>query len=149
MRYAGKWGLVGGLVVAGLMCPAASFAEEASDQQLLARRAVALSVAPGLDGRIDRMAGEAAEKQPADKQAQARADLLKAAAGIREDLLAAFTSYYARSFTPDELKGIVAFYESPLGQKLVRVEEHKPAEVNAAIQQQIMKLVALLNAPPR
>jgi len=52
----------------------------------------------------------------------------------------------ARAFTADELKATVAFYESPTGKKRVQVEERKPAEVNAAIQPQIMKLVAVANA---
>ncbi|MDI4664406.1 DUF2059 domain-containing protein [Xanthobacter autotrophicus] len=141
MRYAFQW-----LVVAALLSPAAAAADEAADRA--ARQVVNLSVAPGMEGRIGRMISEVVEKQPADKQAQVRADLLKASTGIREDLMATFAAYYAKAFTPDELKGLVAFYESPLGRKVVEVEEQKPAEVNAAIQQQIMKLVVLFNTPP-
>ncbi|MFG1348927.1 DUF2059 domain-containing protein [Xanthobacter autotrophicus] len=128
------------------MSPVAAVADDGA--AALARQAVNLAVAPGMESRIDRMIAQAVEKQPADAQAQARADLLKASAGIREDLMATFAAYYAKAFTPAELKDLVAFYQSPLGLKMVRVEEQKPAEVNAAIQQQIMKLVVLLNTPP-
>ncbi|MFG1377551.1 DUF2059 domain-containing protein [Xanthobacter autotrophicus] len=128
------------------MSPVAAVADDGA--AALARQAVTLAVAPGMESRIDRMIAQAVEKQPADAQAQARADLLKASAGIREDLMATFAAYYAKAFTPAELKDLVAFYQSPLGLKMVRVEEQKPAEVNAAIQQQIMKLVVLLNTPP-
>lgn len=137
MRNVSTW-----LVVAALLSPVPALAQDAG----LAQKAVTLSVAPGLDGRISRMIGEAVAKLPADKQAQARADLTKASVGIREDLVGVFSSYYARSFTTDELKAIVAFFESPVGKKLVQVEENKPAEVNTAIQQQIMKMVAAANA---
>ncbi|MFG1300700.1 DUF2059 domain-containing protein [Xanthobacter sp. V3C-3] len=137
MRNVSTW-----LVVAALLSPVPALAQDAG----LAQKAVTLSVAPGLDGRISRMIGEAVAKLPADKQAQARADLTKASVGIREDLVSVFSSYYARSFTADELKAIVAFFESPVGKKLVQVEENKPAEVNTAIQQQIMKMVAAANA---
>jgi len=135
------------LVVASLVFPVAARADEASDKAALARQAVDLSIAPGLDGRIARMIGQAVEKLPADKQAQARADLLKAAAGTREDLVGVFATYYAGAFTVAELKEFAAFYSSPVGRKVVQVEENKPAAVDAAIQQQIMKLVALANTP--
>ncbi|MDI4658308.1 DUF2059 domain-containing protein [Xanthobacter autotrophicus] len=134
------------LVVAALLSPVAAVADDGA--AALARQAVNLAVAPGMESRIDRMIAQAVEKQPAEKQAEARADLLKTSAGIREDLMATFAAYYAKAFTPAELKDLVAFYQSPLGLKMVRVEEQKPAEVNAAIQQQIMKLVVLLNTPP-
>lgn len=137
-----------GLLVAALLSPVAAVAEEGADASALARQMVNLAVAPGMESRIDRMIAQAVEKQPADTQAQARADLLKASASIREDLMATFAAYYAKAFTPAELKDLVAFYQSPLGLKAVQVEEHKPAEVNAAIQQQIMKLVVLLKTPP-
>ncbi|MCG5236000.1 DUF2059 domain-containing protein [Xanthobacter oligotrophicus] len=137
--------VVSWLVVAALLSPVAAVAEEGADASALARQMVNLAVAPGMESRIDRMIAQVAEKQPADKQAEVRAELLKASAGIREDLMATFATYYATAYTPAELKDLVAFYRSPLGLKTVQVEEHKPAEVNAAIQQQIMKLVALLN----
>ncbi|MFG1292745.1 DUF2059 domain-containing protein [Xanthobacter versatilis] len=133
------------LVVAALLSPVTAVAEEGADAAALARQMVNLAVAPGMESRIDRMIAQAVEKQPADRQAAVRAELLKASAGIREDLMAIFAAYYAKAFTPAELKGLVAFYQSPLGLKAVQVEENKPAEVNAAIQQQIMKLVMLLN----
>ncbi|MFG1347259.1 DUF2059 domain-containing protein [Xanthobacter autotrophicus DSM 431] len=134
------------VVVAALLAPAAAVADEASDKAALARQVVELSVAPGLDGRIARMVGEAAAKQPADKQAQARTDFAKAATGPREELIKVFSTYYAGAFSVAELKDLVAFYTSPLGRKAVKVENEKPAEVNAAIQQQIMKIVGALGA---
>lgn len=140
MRALARWA-----VVAALLFPAAAVADDASDTQALAQKVVSLSVAAGLDGRIGRMIGEVVEKQPADKQAEVRDGLQKASAGVRDDLLKVFAAYYAGAFTPAELRDLAAFYQGPLGQKLVRVEEHKPAEVNAAIQQQIMKLVMMLN----
>ncbi|MFG1276659.1 DUF2059 domain-containing protein [Xanthobacter autotrophicus] len=138
--------VVSWLAVAALVLPVAAVADDGA--AALARQVVNLAVAPGMESRIDRMIAQAVEKQPAAAQAQARADLLKASASIREDLMATFAAYYAKVFTPAELKDLVAFYQSPLGLKMVRVEEQKPAEVNAAIQQQIMKLVVLLNTPP-
>lgn len=134
------------LVVAALLCPAGAMADEASDKAALARQAVELAVAPGLDGRFARMVGEVVSKLPADRQAAARADLTKTAAGTRDDLVGVFATYYAGAFTLDELKQIVAFYSGPVGSKLVRVEENKPAEVNDAIQQQVMKLVVASGA---
>jgi len=122
-------------------------AQGAEDVSAQAAQVVKLVVAPGIDGRIERMITLAVEKQPADKQAEAKAALLKAAAPLRDELLATFSAYYATAFTPDELKQLVAFYQSPLGQKAVKVEVDKPAAVNAAIQQGIMKLVALIKPP--
>ncbi|MFS8039246.1 DUF2059 domain-containing protein [Xanthobacter sp. AM11] len=135
------------LVVAAVLCPAAAMADEATDKAALARQVAELSVEPGLDGRVGRMIGQVVEKLPADRQGEARTVLLKESAGIRADLLLVFATYYASAFTLDELKQLAAFYASPLGRKLVRVEEEKPAEVNASIQQQIMKLVVLFNTP--
>lgn len=133
------------LVLAGvLLAPAVALAQDAA---ALARQVVSLSVAPGIDGRMARMIGEAVAKLPADKQAQARADLEKASQPIRQDLLGAFSRYYATAFTPAELEALVSFYQSPLGEKAVKVAERKPAEVNAQIEQQIMKMVALVNTP--
>lgn len=138
--------VVSWLAVAAVMSPVAALADDGA--AALARQAVNLAVAPGIESRIDRMIAQAAERQPADRQAEVRAGLLKASAGLRDDLLATFAAYYAKAFTPAELKELVAFYQSPLGLKAIQVEEHKPDEVNAAIQQQIMKLVVLINTPP-
>ena len=148
MRCVMSWLVVSWLVVAALLSPVAAVADEAADKAALARQVVNLAVAPGMESRIDRMIAQAVEKQPSESQAKARADLLKASASIREELMATFAAYYATAYTPAELKELVAFYQSPLGLKTVQVEEQKPAEVNAAIQQQIMKLVMLLNTPP-
>ena len=134
------------IVVAALMLPAAASAQDAA-ATAAARQVVDLAVAPGIDGRFARMIAEAVAKLPADKQAAARADFTKTAAGIRQDLLAGFARYYAASFTAAELKDLAAFYQSPLGSKAIKVEVDKPAAVNAEIQQQIMKLVAVVNAP--
>lgn len=145
MRTLSDWlvpALVAGALVSPVAAPVAAFAEDAA----LARKAVTLAVEPGLEGRMNRMIGDAVAKLPADKQAGVRAELAGTAASIRADLVGVFAAYYARAFTADELKAIVAFYESPVGKKLVQVEENKPAEVNAAIQQQIMKMVAAANA---
>lgn len=134
------------LVVASLLVPAAAVADEASDKAALARQVVDLAVAPGIDARISRMIGEAAGRFPADRQEQARADFAKASAGARENLLAVFVAYYGSAFTLPELKDLAAFYSSPLGRKAVQVDDQKPAEVNTAIQQQIMQIVGTLNA---
>ena len=143
MRYACKM-----LVVAALLFPAAAVADDGADRSALAGQVVSLSVAPGIDGRIGRMIDDAVTKQPADKQAAVRTSLSAAATGVREDLLKVFAGYYAGSFSSAELKDLLAFYQGPLGQKALRVEQQKPAEVNAEIEQQIMKLVALMNALP-
>lgn len=143
MRHAGIL-----LVIAALFAPVTAAADDAADNAALARQVVSVSVAPGLDARIDRMVGEAVAKQPADRQAQVRTDLSSAAAGVREDLVKVFTGYYARSFSPAELKDLLAFYQGPLGKKVLQVDVQKPAEVNAAIEQQIMKLVMKVDALP-
>lgn len=140
MRHALKW-----MVVAALLCPVAAHAEGPTDA--LAQKLVNLSVAPGIDGRFARMVGMALERQPAERRAQAKAEFDTAAAGVRADTLKIFTRYYATSFTPAELTDLVAFFESPLGKKLVAVEENKPAAVNAEIQQQIIRLVGALKLP--
>lgn len=134
------------LVAAALLLPASAMADEASDKAALARQVAELSVQPGLDGRVARMIGQVVEKLPADKRDEARAALLKDTAGVRADLLNVFVTYYAGAFTLDELKQLTAFFSSPLGRKVVKVEEEKPDEVNAAIQMQIMKLVTVANA---
>ncbi|HSI39016.1 MAG TPA: DUF2059 domain-containing protein [Xanthobacteraceae bacterium] len=139
MKYAFKLLLVGALLM-----PCAVLADDASETSAVAQRVVDLSVVPGLDARFDRMIGEAVAKQPTDKQAQMRAELTAAAAGVRENLVKVFTGYYVQSFSSAELKDLLAFYQGPLGQKAVRVGEHKPPDVNAAIEQQIMKLIVLL-----
>lgn len=143
MRYAGTV-----LVIAALLAPAMAVADDAADNAALARQVVSVSVAPGLDARIDRMVGDAVAKQPADRQAQVRTDLSSAAAGVHDDLIKVFTGYYARSFSSAELKDLLAFYQGPLGKKVLQVDVQKPAEVNAAIEQQIMKLVMKVNALP-
>lgn len=132
------------LVLAALLWPVGAVAQDAAGAGL-ARQVVDLAVAPGIDGRFVRMIGEAVARQPADRQAELRAGLAREAAGIREELLAVFSNYYATAFTPAELKDLVAFYESPLGKKAVTVEQHKPAAVEAEIQQRIMRLVILAN----
>ncbi len=140
MRNALTW-----IVAAALLFPVAAAAEGPSDA--LAQKVVTLSVAPGIDGRFARMIGIAVERQPADRKAKAKADFDAAAAAIRADTLKIFTTYYASSFTPAELRDLVAFYEGPLGKKLVAVEENKPAAVNSEIQKQIVKLVSALQLP--
>lgn len=148
MRYARQL-----LVVVALAFPAAALAQSApaptSTPVAVAREVVNLSLSPGFEGRFNRMIGEAVSKLPADKQAAARADLQKAAASARDEILAAIAAHYAKAFTPAELNDLLAFFKSPLGLKLVQVEETKSPEVNAAIQQQIMKLVVQMGALPR
>jgi hypothetical protein len=152
MRYARQL-----LVIAALVLPAAASAQTApaaarapaQDTAAVAREVVHLSLSPGFEGRFNRMIGEAVAKLPADRQAAARADLQKAAADAREEILAAIAAQYATAFTPAELNDLLAFFKSPLGLKLVKVEEAKSPEVNAAIQQQIMKLVVQMSALPR
>lgn len=147
MRFAYPMLMAVALVVHTLAIPATAAADEASDKVALARQVVDLAVAPGIDGRVGRMIAEAAARQPADKQASFRADAEKAAAPIRADLLGEFATYYASALSLPELKDILGFYSSPAGRKLVQVEEAKPAEVNAAIQQHIIKLVVMINGP--
>lgn len=148
MRFAYPMLVAAALAVPTLAFPALATADEASDKAALARKVVDQSVVPGLDGRINRMIGQVTEKLPADKQAEARAALAKESAGIREDLVGVFATYYAGAFTPAELKELAAFYASPLGRKVIEVQENQPDAVNVAIQQQIMKLVVLFNTPP-
>lgn len=140
MRRALKW-----MVVAVLLCPVPALADDAADA--LARKVVDLAVAPGLEGRFARMVAVAVEHQPAERQQQAKAEFAVAAASAQAGLVDVFTRYYAARFTPAELGQLVAFYESPVGRKFVAVEEDKPAEVNAEIQQQIMKLATTLAMP--
>ncbi|MFG1222734.1 DUF2059 domain-containing protein [Xanthobacter wiegelii] len=147
MRLAYPMLMAAALAVHTLTFPATAAADEASDKVALARQVVDQAVAPGIDGRVARMIAEAAAKQPADRQAAFRADAEKAAAPIRADLLGEFATYYASALSLAELKDIHGFYSSPAGRKLVQVEEAKPAEVNAAIQQYIIKLVVLINGP--
>jgi hypothetical protein len=97
------------LVVAALLIPAAAAADDGAETSALARQVVSLSVAPGIDGRIERMIGDTVAKQPADKQAEVRTSLSTAATGIREDLLKVFAGYYAGSFSSAELKELLAF----------------------------------------
>lgn len=154
------------LVATALLCPlalgaGAGWAQDAAgqgnaektvadkvdaDKLALAGQVVELAVAPGLDGRIARMIDQTVETLPADKKDATREGLVKTIAPMRADLVSVFASYYAGSFTTDELKAIVAFYSGPVGRKLVAVEERKPAEVTTAIQQRIMKIVVLLRA---
>ncbi|MEP9352067.1 DUF2059 domain-containing protein [Xanthobacter sp. KR7-65] len=148
MRFAYSLLVAAALTLPAVAAPTLAMADEASDKVKLARQVVDQSVTPGLDGRITRMIGQVVEKLPADKQAEARAALVKDSGGIREDLVKVFATYYAGAFTAAELKELVAFYSSPIGRKVVEVEENKPDEVNAAIQQQIMKLVVLFNSGP-
>lgn len=145
MRFAYPMLVAAALAVSTVTFPGLAAADEASDKAALARQVVDLAVAPGIDGRVTRMIGEAAAKQPADKQASFRAEMEKGTAPIRADLLGQFATYYASALSLSELKEAVAFYSSPAGRKLVAVEEAKPAEVNAAIQQHIMKIVILVN----
>lgn len=141
------------LVVAALLIPAAASAQNAPAAPpppgAVARAVVDLSLSPGFESRFNRMIGEAVARLPADRQAAARADLQKAAASAREEILAAIAAHYATAFTPAELNDLLAFFKSPLGTKLVEVQEIKSPEVNAAIQQQIVKLVVQMSALTR
>ncbi|NMN58399.1 hypothetical protein FHT36_002301 [Xanthobacter sp. SG618] len=134
------------LLVAALLIPAAAHADEASDKAALARQVVDFAVVPGLEKHFGRMIGQAAEKLPADKRDAARAALTTESASIREDLVGVFAGYYADSYSLSELKELAAFYGSPLGRKMVQVQENPPEAVNMAVQQQILKLVAFLSA---
>lgn len=134
------------LLVAALLIPAAAHADEASDKAALARQVVDLAVVPGLEKHFGRMIGQAAEKIAADKRDAARAVLTRESANIREELVGVFAAYYADAYTPAELKELAAFYSSPLGRKMVQVQENPPDAVNMAVQQQIVKLVAFLSA---
>ena len=140
MRYA----LIG-VMAAALLCPVAAAAQE--PPEALARKVVDLAVAPGLEGRFARMVAVAVEHQPAERQQQAKVEFAAAAQSAQAGLVDIFARYYASRFTPAELGQLVAFYESPVGRKFVAVEEDKPAQVNAEIQQQIMKLATTLAMP--
>lgn len=134
------------LLVAALLIPDAARADEAAEKAALAQQVVSLAVAPGIDGRIARMISEVAARMPAERQEGFRTEVDKATAPIRADLLAEFARYYATSLSLGELKDVAAFYASPAGRKLVQVDETKPAEVSAAIQQHIIRLVTILNS---
>ncbi|MFG1203193.1 DUF2059 domain-containing protein [Xanthobacter aminoxidans] len=146
MRFAYPMLLAAALAVQILAFPAGAAADEASDKAALARQVVDLAVVPGLEKHFGRMIGQAAEKIPADKRDAARDVLTKESASIREDLVGVFVGYYADAYTLAELKELAAFYGSPLGLKMVRVQENPPEAVNMAVQQQIVKLVAFLSA---
>jgi len=137
-----------GLLVAALLSPMAAAADDKADTLALARRAVDLSVAEGIDAAIHRMMLPALEREPADKRAAVEADLTKQAAPTRDEILGLFADYYARSFTAQELEGIVAFYGGPLGRKLSQVEKDRPRELGEAVRGQMLKLVALFGGMP-
>ncbi len=145
MRFAYPMLMAAALAVQILAFPASAAADEASDKAALARQVVERAVVPGLEKHFNRMIGQAIEKIAADKRDAARDVLTKESASIREDLVGVFAGYYADAYTLAELKELAAFYGSPLGLKMVQVQENPPEAVNMAVQQQILKLVAFLS----
>ncbi|MFN7174147.1 MAG: DUF2059 domain-containing protein [Thermaurantiacus tibetensis] len=85
---------------------------------------------------------EAAKNQPAFNQGIARIGAMQAdAVGpiMREMVPAtrkATIAAYAAAFTPAELAAITAFYRTPAGQKLLRLQPQLQAEVNKQMAQQ-------------
>ena len=86
-------------------------------------------------------AGVTAEQKAAAQKAQADAHGV-----IREQLgwdvvKSDFVQAYADAFTEDELKGLVAFYNSPLGQKLVEKQPAVTEKMGKLTQGKMMKVM--------
>ncbi len=67
----------------------------------------------------------------ADELAIAVGDTVKSYRGRKDELLDQFARVYAQRFTVDELKEIVAFYESPVGVKLSKENFEANQQVQA------------------
>jgi hypothetical protein len=97
---------------------------------------------------------------PADKQARFRsalAEIVKmhndaAAAEIRQSLdldmemAAIFVPIYSARFDAEELKALIAFYEAPVGRKMVELMPQVQADAGVAMQKEFLpKLIAAIS----
>lgn len=152
MRFAYPMLVAAALAVQTLTFSAGAAADEASDKAALARQVIDLAVVPGLDKQFGRMIAGATEKIPAEKRAAVQDAIKTEAATFRDELVGVFAAYYADAYTLAELKELASFYGSPIGRKMMQVQENPPEAVQAAVKQQIMKMVAFLSmatAAPR
>jgi hypothetical protein len=123
MRFA-TFGLI------ALLFTAPTFAQDTSPEREAAERLVELfqldktfdtmmtQVTQGSLQMIDSMEGDAATK------AQAKAGMQESFDVVFEEFTwervkPLFTDIYAEVFTTEELEGLIAFYESPIGQKFI------------------------------
>jgi hypothetical protein len=51
-----------------------------------------------------------------------------------ENLRSNYVAIYNRHYTPEDIAGLTAFYESPLGRKLVQAETQISQEANPAVE---------------
>ena len=81
------------------------------------------------------------EQKAAEQKAQAEAHEMIAKQLSWDAVKGDFIQAYADAFTEDELKGLVAFYSSPLGQKLVQTQPQVTEKMGKLTQQKAMAVV--------
>lgn len=96
---------------------------------------------PGaLDQTIEMMIDQAVKAQPKIKSQRAELKRYYETIIGFEVLKKPMIELYLREFTPNELNHLTAFYRTPLGKKLVQVENKLAPAVSEMVQAQILKL---------
>lgn len=122
----GRWlvGALVGMAIAVSVAPVAA-QEIAPEQLALARKYVDLTTKSSpyeviLYKAAQQTSTLLTQQNPdiATKINMAIGKIVDSYAGKRDDLYNQFARVYAQAFTPDELQQIVAFYQTPAGQKL-------------------------------
>lgn len=139
----GKWIAAAGLALSlGLGSVAPALAQEIPPEQLaLARKYVDLTDKAGIYQAILVQTAAATSKlfsqsnpEISDKIDAAIGQILEEYKGKNDELFNQFARVYATTFTQTELQEIVAFYETPTGQKLASSAQEINAGVRAVMQ---------------
>ena len=90
--------------------------------------------------------GKKQNATPEEQEAVKKATSETLASVTRERLVAAMSEGYASRLTLEELKGVLAFYESPAGKALSREQSQINKETSASMNAMVADLVAEITA---
>lgn len=139
----GAKAVMGAVLTAGILAVSAPvFAQEVAPEQLaLARKYIDLTDRGAVfettvvEVGIDTMRQIVTQNpEIIDEANETIGDVIKEYNGRKGELLDQFARVYAVRFTLDELREIVAFYESPTGQKLAAANSEVNADVRRVLQ---------------
>lgn len=139
----GAKAVMGAVLTAGILAVSAPvFAQEVAPEQLaLARKYIDLTDRGAVfettvvEVGIDTMRQIVTQNpEIIDETNETIGDVIKEYNGRKGELLDQFARVYAVRFTLDELREIVAFYESPTGQKLAAANSEVNADVRRVLQ---------------
>jgi uncharacterized protein len=90
--------------------------------------------------QMQKMGVSGASEDEAQKVVQQTMDVVMAEMSW-DKLKGSYVAIYAETFTADELKGILAFYKSPIGQKLIEKQPEVARRTMQISQQQMMTIM--------